>query len=300
MSKLDQILASSGANIDSSMGAGRRARPLHGATASSSGAPGRLQGVARSKDAAEVPVAKIVRDEDQPREEFEPEAIGRLAESLRTRGQLQPIRVRWDESRGAYVLVCGERRWRAAQMAGLVTLSCIIMDRPADAGELLALQLIENILREDLQPIEAARAYQRLMQAQGWSARQLAAELAINPSTITRTLALLELPQVVQEQVEAGHLAPATAYEIGKLPEPLRAEVAQAAVSEGLKRSEVADLVQAVKAKRPAPTPRPDPISFDLGSVVVKVIWKKADGPDLVRALRQALKLAQARDDQAV
>ena len=92
--------------------------------------PDRLQGVARSKNAAEIPVDRIGPDPDQPREEFDAEALGRLAESLKTRGQLQPIRVRWDEEQGAYVIVCGERRWRAAELAGLPTMSCVIVDGP--------------------------------------------------------------------------------------------------------------------------------------------------------------------------
>src|SRR3954452_22092105 len=102
-------------------------------------------------------------------------------------------------------------------MAGLPRLSCIVVLQPCDPSELLALQLIENAVREDLTPLEQARAYRTLMDAQGWSARHLPAELAIIPATVTRALALLELPATVQEHVEQGALAPATAYEIGKV-----------------------------------------------------------------------------------
>src|SRR4051794_38385479 len=165
MSKLDKILASSGSNIDASMGAGRSAKPLHGATPTTSASgPARLQGLARSQNAAEIPVDRIERAPERPREDFNEEGLERLAQSLKTRGQLQPIRVRWDEGRGVYIIVCGERRWRAARMAGLSTLSCVIMDRPAEPGELLALQLVENALREDLRPIEQARAYKALLE----------------------------------------------------------------------------------------------------------------------------------------
>ena len=128
--------------------------------------------MAKSKDAVEIPLDKIVPDPDQPREEFDPEALERLAESLKTRGQLQPIRVRWDEAQGKYVIICGERRWRAARMAGLATMSCVVSEGPIDAGELLALQLIENCLREDLRPIEQARAFKSLMDRNGWSGNQ--------------------------------------------------------------------------------------------------------------------------------
>ena len=122
--------------------------------------PDRLQGVARSKNAAEIPLDKIDPDPDQPREEFEPEALGRLAESLRARGQLQPIRVRWDEGRALYVIVCGERRWRAAGMAGLTTMSCVIVEGPIYAGRAARRSSSSRTcVREDLQPIEQAKAF---------------------------------------------------------------------------------------------------------------------------------------------
>jgi ParB family chromosome partitioning protein len=303
MSKLDKILAASGSNIDASMGAGRSAKPLHGATPTmSTSGPARLQGLARSQNAAEIPVDRIERAQEQPREDFNQEGLERLAQSLKTRGQLQPIRVRWDEGRGIYVIVCGERRWRAARMAGLSTLSCVIMDRPAEPGELLALQLIENALREDLRPIEQARAYKALMELHSWSARQLAAELVINPATVTRALALLELPTSVQDRVEEGSLAPATAYEVSKVDDPAtQAQVAQVALDEGLKRSEVAELVQAVKARRPVLAARHEPVAFDLGDCTVTVRWKKASPITAPQALKKALKMAQnlERPDQA-
>jgi ParB family chromosome partitioning protein len=300
MSKRDMLMQGV-ANVRESMGDfgdAVRGAPTLGPRA----LPAHLQGVVRSKDVSLIELDRIVRDPDQPREEFEAEALDRLAQSLRSRGQLQPIRVRWAEEQGAYVIVCGERRWRAARMAGMASLACVIVDGPLAQDELLAVQLVENAVREDLRPIEQAGAYRRLMEAKGWSARQLAGELAIHHAQVVRALALLELPEAVQHQVEQGALAPATAYEIGKLPEPtMQAEVARAAVQEGLKRSEVAELVQAVKARRPAPATRPDPVIFDLGDgLSITIRWKKANGVDLVKALRLALKLAQerGRDDQ--
>jgi ParB family transcriptional regulator, chromosome partitioning protein len=305
MSKLDELLKTTGANIDASMGAGRVARPLHGATTSATPAiGGRMQGLVRSKDAAEIPVDRIDRDAEQPREEFEPEGLDRLAKSLQTRGQLQPIRVRWDEGRGLYVVVCGERRWRAARLAGLPTLSCIIMERAAGPGELLALQLIENALREDLSAMEQARAYKSLIELNGWSARYLAAELAVNPATVTRALALLELPAVIQDQVEQGTLAPGTAYEVGKL-DGAEAQVAVATqvVDQQLTRAEVAEVVKAVKARRPRPAARPDPVELDLGDgIIVVVKYRKASNVSPLQALRRATRLLQHRartDDQA-
>jgi ParB family transcriptional regulator, chromosome partitioning protein len=114
------------------------------------------------------PSTRIDRDPDQSRKKFEPGALARLAESIRVLGQLQPIRVRWDEERSLYIIVCGERRWRAARMAGATTMSCVIMDGPISSAELLSLQLVENLVREDLKPIEQAKAFRAAMDLNGW------------------------------------------------------------------------------------------------------------------------------------
>ncbi len=248
MSKLDELMKASGAVAAESMGAPRPV-VLHGASPAPAGrSPERLKGVARSKNAAEIPVDRIGPDPDQPREEFAPDALDRLAGSLRAKGQLQPIRVRWEEARGQYVIICGERRWRAAQRAGIEAMSCVIAEAPIDPGELLALQMIENCAREDLRPIEQARAFRALIDRNGWSARQVARELGVDPSGVVRALALLELPDAVREQVERGALPPATAYEVSKLDDPdARREVASRVVAEGLSRAEAVEAVEAVR-----------------------------------------------------
>jgi ParB family chromosome partitioning protein len=252
MAKLDELMKASRAVAAESMGVARPATPMHGASPGpTSQIPDRLKGVARSKNAAEIPIDRIGPDPDQPREEFEPEALDRLAESLKVRGQLQPIRVRWDEGREQYVIICGERRWRAARQAGLTTMSCVITDGPIDAGEMLALQMIENCVREDLQPIEQAKAFRALIERNNWSARQVARELGIVQSNVVRALALLDLPSVVQDQVEQGSLPPATAYEVSKLEDPeAQAEVAARVIAEGLSRAETVEEVRRV-ASRP-------------------------------------------------
>jgi ParB family chromosome partitioning protein len=201
--------------------------------------------VTKAKNAVEIPVEKIDRDPAQPREEFDLEALGRLAESLRTRGQLQPIRVHWDEGREIYKILVGERRWRAARMAGISTLSAVVVDGPLDPAELLAIQLVENCLREDLRPIEQARAYRTLMERNGWSARQVARELAIDHTGVARALALLSLPESVQEAVEAGQIAPRTGYELTKVSDPEEArELAEEVRANKLSRDAIAQRVR--------------------------------------------------------
>src|SRR5262245_8129818 len=118
MGKLDDMRRAGGAAVAESIGVGV---PTLGGLSGAPVAPpsARWDGVSKVKNAALIPLDKIAVDPDQPREEFDPDALARLADSLKGRGQLQPIRVRWDGGKGAYVIVCGERRWRAAKMAGL-------------------------------------------------------------------------------------------------------------------------------------------------------------------------------------
>jgi ParB family chromosome partitioning protein len=260
--------------------------------------PTRYADVTRPKDALTIPVAKLHPDPDQPRREFDEEELARLAESLRTKGQMQPIRVRWTEAEKAWVIVSGERRWRAAKLAGLAALTCVEVKGELTADEILEDQLVENALRTDLKPGEQATAYKTLMDRRGLSAHQLAERLSLSAMTVVRALALLELPASVQQAVEQGTLAPSTAYEVGKLEDPaLQAEVAMAAVAEGLTRSEVTELVQAVKAKRPAPAAKPEPQTIDLGDgTTVTIRWKKANAITALQALRKAVKLAQDRE----
>jgi ParB family transcriptional regulator, chromosome partitioning protein len=116
--------------------------------------------------------------------------------------------VRWDEGRSLYIIVCGERRWRAARMAGSTTMSCVIMDGPISPAELLSLQLVENLVREDLKPIEQARAFRAVMQMNGWSTHDVARELAVDQSSVVRALKLLDLPAAVPADDRRGRPPP--------------------------------------------------------------------------------------------
>jgi ParB family chromosome partitioning protein len=290
MGRLEEMTQAFGANVGESMGEGRHA--VHRVPTAE--VPARLRGVSKSKNAAEVPVDRIVPDPDQPREEFDEESLARLAESLRAKGQLQPIRVYWSEGQGAYVIICGERRWRAAKQAGLTTMTCVVMDSPASREERLILQLIENCCREDLQPIERAKAFKALVDRNGWSVRRVADEVSCSHVSVVRALALLDLPEAVQEQVERGDLPPATAYEIAKADRDTQEELARSAVDDGLTRSEVAEVVQAVRARRPTPARRPDPVIVDLADCVVTVRWKRASATTAAAALREAAERVDA------
>ena len=142
------------------------------------------------------------------------------------------------------------------------------------------MQLVENVLRDDLKPVEQARAYKKLMSAKGWSMTDLAAELGIHQTSVSRALALLELPCTVQERVEQGDLAPSTAAPSWPRIRPREQQaVAEEAIASGLKRAEVAAVVQAVRSKRPTPQAKPEPVSLDLGDgMTITIRWRKAHG----------------------
>jgi ParB family chromosome partitioning protein len=236
-----------GANLAESMGANRVGRA---GEAAASEKPDRLDGTERLRAAAMIELDRIVPDPDQPRKEFEEASIERLAASLEEHGQLQPIAVRWSESMSRYLIVSGERRWRASMRAGRSKIAAVIIEGERTDSQVLEMQLVENCLREDLQPIEQARAFRTLMDRNGWSALRLGRTIQMSESTIIKALALLTLPAAVQERVESGELAPSVAYEVSRLDDPeAQRKVAARVVSEGLSRAETVEAVRRAASK---------------------------------------------------
>jgi ParB family transcriptional regulator, chromosome partitioning protein len=182
----DKLTERLGDRMRSSMGASETASPAVTPPSSppgtSGGGPGKYDGLKAFRDARLIPIDRLVPDPDQPRKVFTDEAIDRLADSLRARGMLQPIRARWDTDLGRWVIVAGERRFRAARRAGWTEVPCVTVEGAMTDSEILQDQLIENCLREDLQPLEQAEAFKALMNANGWSARRLGEELHIASS----------------------------------------------------------------------------------------------------------------------
>jgi len=152
-----------------------------------------------------MPIAFIQASPNNPRKFFREEELQDLARSLREKGLLQPLVVRpIIGSNDRYELVAGERRWRAAQRAGLHEVPVLIRD--LNDGEALEIALIENIQRSDLNPLEEARAYSQLMQEFDYTQQQLAESLGKSRSHIANTLRLLNLPDLVRQQIEEGKL----------------------------------------------------------------------------------------------
>lgn len=188
-------------------------------------APGTAPGV------LEIPVSAIRPNPLQPRRQFSQEGLAQLAASLKTHGLLQPIVVAPAE--GGYVLIAGERRWRAAQLAGLSKVPAVVHQAEGDADR-LALALIENLQREDLTPIEEARAFLHLRTELGLSQEEIAERVGKDRSTVANALRLLSLPLSVQAMVDAGTLSAGHARALAGLEDPQRQEeLAQRCVAEG-------------------------------------------------------------------
>lgn len=151
-----------------------------------------------------IQVDRIVADPNQPRREFDAEELDNLAGSLRDHGQTDPVKVRWDSTQDRWVLIDGERRWRAAQQAGLTALSAVVESRGLAADRLLEVQVVENALRQDLTAVESGTAFRHLMAVWGCTQQELAARLHISQSKVSRCLQALALPAEVKEAVESG------------------------------------------------------------------------------------------------
>jgi ParB family transcriptional regulator, chromosome partitioning protein len=150
-----------------------------------------------------VPMASIQPNAKQPRQAFSEESIRELAESIKQKGILQPLVVR--EVDGGFQLIAGERRYRAAQELGLEQVPVTI--RQADDGEALEMALIENIQREDLNPLEEARAYRRLIDDFQHTQENVATRVGKSRSTVANTLRLLQLPDAIKRDIERGVLS---------------------------------------------------------------------------------------------
>ena len=150
----------------------------------------------------ELPVEAIHPNPNQPRKAFRSEALDELSASIRASGVIQPVVVR--RLGQGYELVVGERRWRAARQAGLATIPAVV--RETTDAESLEIALVENLLREDLNPIEEAEAYQKLLSEFGWIQEELAQRVGRDRSSIANALRLLRLPETIQADLREGRL----------------------------------------------------------------------------------------------
>ena len=215
----------------------------------------------------EVPIDLIQRGRFQPRRDMDPAALQELADSIRQQGVMQPVVVR-PIAEGRYELIAGERRWRATQMAGLDSIPAIIRDVPDEAA--IAMALIENIQREDLNPIEEAIALQRLQQEFELTQQQVADAVGKSRVSITNLLRLMSLPEDVKLMLERGDLEMGHARALLGLPAEQQTVAARQVVAKGLTVRQTEALVrQWLSPKRDATQQRTNPdierLQQDLG-----------------------------------
>lgn len=154
----------------------------------------------------EASLDAIVPNRSQPRQRFDESGLAELASSIQSHGMLQPLLVRVLDS-GGYELIAGERRWRAAKLAGLTTAPVVVQERPLDdPTETLMLALVENLQRSDLNPIEAATAFRQL-QSSGWTQERIAAEVDKSRAAVANAMRLLRLPTTVQSLIANAKLS---------------------------------------------------------------------------------------------
>ena len=201
---------------DSDFSTRRESTPESSIFQRSASAIGRVEGQERLRNAARIPLDQIEADA-QVRTEFDEDGLRNLGESIKAQGQLQPALVRWDEARGKYIIIAGERRFRACRMVGIDKLDCVIREGEFSEDKNREVQLLENLQREDLTPIEEGRTYQKLLDDRGCSIRQLAEDLHVPRATIQRAVKLLSLPDDIQQMVNDGQLPKSLFREILKL-----------------------------------------------------------------------------------
>lgn len=176
------------------------------------------------KTTQQIPLDQIDEDPDNARKHFNQESLEALAEGLKRHGQIANATVWRDQATGRYVLVQGHRRFRACRIAGIPTLMCVVLPRDT-AQELKAeIAFAENVAREDLKPMEAARHYQRLMDRWQISGSELARRLGVSQATVSRRLSLLNTDEKTQQAVDEGKVAASKVYHAGVEDKPAKAK----------------------------------------------------------------------------
>ncbi len=206
---------------------------------------------APTEGAQSIPIAQILPNPSQPRGEMNDEKLDELANSIREHGILQPLILTKDPNQDSYVLIAGERRLRAAKLAGLESVPAIV--RQASEQERLELALIENIQRENLTPLEAAEAYQNLNDEFGLSHDLIAERVGKSRVAITNTIRLLRLPEAARKAINSGEISEGHGRALLSLPTD-KAQLAalQTIFSHGLNVRQTEELVRKLAGEKPA------------------------------------------------
>ena len=234
---------------------------------------------------ASLPISKVEPRADQPRYSFDEEALQELSESIKQYGLIQPITVRKLDG-GYYQIIAGERRWRAARMAGLEEVPVRIIE--ADDRRAMELALVENLQREDLNPIEEARGYRTLMEDYGLTQEQASEAVGKSRSAVANALRLLSLGEAVTAMVENGSISAGHARALlGLRDERRQLELAEAVIARGLSVRQTEALVKKLGKESPEKEPE------TANSIVVDYV--KEVERELENALGRKVKLVEGK-----
>lgn len=212
-----------------------------------------------------VPISRVEPRTGQPRTVFDEEALQELSESIAQHGLLQPITVRKLDS-GYYQIVAGERRWRASRMAGLTEVPVRVID--ADDQKVQELALVENLQREDLNPMEEARGYRALMEEFGLTQETVSQSVGKSRPAVANALRLLSLPEAITEMLENGYLSAGHARALLPVEDPiLQLEAARQVVEKGLSVRQTESLAASL-LRTPKKKSEKDPNAVDYAAVM--------------------------------
>ncbi len=221
-----------------------------------------------------LPLQKVEPNPNQPRKVFDPEELEVLAESIRQHGIIQPLTVRKGES-GYYQIIAGERRWRAARLANLRTVPVVVLE--VDDREAMELALIENLQRQDLNPMEEARGYQQLMEEYAMTQEQVAERVGKSRPAVANSLRLLGLPQTIAQLVTegtltAGHARALMVLDTAKQQEKAAQKITALRLS--VRQAEELCKSMAKEETTPKPKKRQDPLQVDYVAECEKELTK--------------------------
>ncbi len=206
-----------------------------------------------------LPISQVESCSSQPRKYFDEASLAELAESIREHGIIQPLTVRKLAS-GYYQIIAGERRWRAARIAGLEEVPVIVME--ADDRKAAELAMIENLQREDLNPMEEAAGFQSLIQNYHMTQEEAAQRVGKSRSAVTNALRLLGLEPAVRRHVEEGRLSAGHARALVPLSPAMQVKAAETVVENGLSVRQTEVLVKRLSVEKPAPVPPPETVDY--------------------------------------
>ena len=234
---------------------------------------GDLPPVAADQHVTTVPIEQIEPNPHQPRQDFPPEELDALADSLREHGVIAPLTVR-RMGEGLYQIIAGERRWRAARLAGLQELPVYCIE--ADDRTVMELALIENLQRQDLNPIEEAQGYQSLIVEYGQTQESVAERVGRSRPAVANALRLLNLPPAMQQLVKDGTLSAGHARALLPLPPAKQLELARQVAAQQLSVRQTEALARKAQAER-APVVRApaDPLRVDYLAECEKSLSKR-------------------------